>query len=274
MSTVADFIGMLKQHGSAATYHRDDSMIPCPCRTKQGYRDPIWHATDQPGLPGVSIEPGLISGYYEWAVRFQYPSGEKWNDTSMKIQLLDQQLHLFWQAAAENPVAGESATGVRVMRRRIDPVTDLPLDEYRQVVVATPNLTEWIDNEPNHDGLLLVGGIPSICNDAGMIPMPNATTEISTKAFVQPVQAGAVRRLTSEQLLTMFGEIQADDHIGFFPVEWQGKILNFYDWGLATEDWIIYNGRKFQVVSANLIPDPSDGNPWHHWEIGMRLISG
>jgi hypothetical protein len=161
MSTIPDFIKMLNQGGSPVTYHRDDSMVPCPCLTPEGSRNPEWH--------------------------IQHPS------------------------------------------------------------------------EP-------------VCNRAGMLPAGGSTVEFMVRAFVQPVQAGAVRRLTTEQLQTVFGEIQSDDHIGFFPVEWEGKLLNFYDWGLATEDYITYNGRQFTVVAQNLIPDPSDGNPWHHWEIGLRLI--
>jgi hypothetical protein len=104
-----------------------------------------------------------------------------------------------------------------------------------------------------------------------MLPSP-LTAEFQVKGWVQPVQSGAVRRLTTEQVVELFGEIQADDHLGIFPCEWDGKLLNFYDWGLAAEDWIEYNGRKYTSVSANLIADPPSGNPYHHWEVGLRLI--
>lgn len=162
MSTIPDFLGILTQHGSDVIYHRDDSVIPCPCRTPQGSRDPVWHI--------------------------------------------------------QNPAA-------------------------------------------------------PVCNESGMLPQVGTTANFAVKAFVQPVQSGAVRRLTSEQIQQIFGEIESDDHIGFFPVQWAGKTLNFYQWGQSTEDYITYNARKYQCVSANLIPDPSDGNPWHHWEVGLRLVS-
>jgi hypothetical protein len=110
-----------------------------------------------------------------------------------------------------------------------------------------------------------------ICNEAGMLSNPDSTTELIVKGFVQPVQSAAVRRLTSEMLLQMFGGVQADDHIGIFPVVWNNVTLNFYDWGRSGEDYLTYNGREFIVVSSNLIPDPSDGNPFHHWETGLRL---
>jgi hypothetical protein len=43
MSTVQDFISMIKTHGSVVTYHRDTDWIPCPCLTPEGFRDPEWH---------------------------------------------------------------------------------------------------------------------------------------------------------------------------------------------------------------------------------------
>lgn len=162
MSTLNDMISLLAQHGSDVHYHRDDSTVPCPCRTPEGFRDPVWH--------------------------LQHP---------------------------EAPV----------------------------------------------------------CNPSGMLQSPG-TADFMVKAFFHPVQSGAVRRLTSEQISQMFGEVLTDDHMGIFPVQWQGHTLNFFEWGLATEDWVEYTGRRFTAVSTNLIPDPSDGNPWHHWEIGFRLIEG
>lgn len=111
------------------------------------------------------------------------------------------------------------------------------------------------------------------CDAAGMLPDPSMTLDILVRGFVQPVQSGAVRRLVAEQLIGMFGEIQADDHLALLPCEWESTVLDFFAWGQAGEDWIEYNARRFQVVSTNLIPDPSDGNPRHHWELGMRLVN-
>ena len=162
MSTIPQFHQLLQGHASDVIFHRDDSVVPCPCLTPEGFRDPIWHL--------------------------------------------------------QNPAQPE-------------------------------------------------------CNAAGMLPGVG-TSNFSVKAFFHPVQAGAVRRLTTEQLSQIFGEVQVDDHLGIFPVQWGGNTLNFFDWGLATEDWVEYVGRKYTAVSVNLIPDPADGNPWHHWEIGFRLISG
>lgn len=162
MPPIQDFIALVSQHGSDVLYHKDDSLVPCPCRTPEGFRDPIWHL--------------------------------------------------------QNP------------------------------------------DEP-------------VCNEAGMLPS-SATENFMVKAFIQPVQSGAVRRLTTEQIIQFFGEVESDDHLGIFPTEWGTKTLNFYHWGAATEDWIEYNGRKYTAVSTNLIPDPDSGNPFHHWEVGLRLVEG
>jgi hypothetical protein len=161
MGHVEEFLALAAARGSDIQYHRDDSFIPCPCLTPEGFRDPIWHI--------------------------------------------------------QNP------------------------DE-------------------------------DVCNEAGMLPQPGTTADFTVKGWVQPVQAGAVRRLTTEQLIQIFGEVDADDQLGIFPCEWSGKLLNFYQWGPAQEDYITYNGRRFTCVNANLIAAPDTGYPFHHWEVGLRLI--
>jgi hypothetical protein len=70
----------------------------------------------------------------------------------------------------------------------------------------------------------------------------------------------------------MFDHIEADDHLGIFPITWGGTFLNFSDWSQSGDDFIEYDGRRYFVVNANKIPDPGDGNPDHHWEVGLRLI--
>lgn len=162
MGTVDEFIALANARGSVVTYHRDDSTVLCPCRTPEGFRDPIWHI--------------------------------------------------------QNPA------------------------------------------EP-------------VCNEAGLLPQPGTTAHFNFRGWVQPVQSGAVRRLTADQYIQLFGEIQADDHIGLFPCTWNGNVLNFYEWGESTEDWIEYNARRYTVVNTNLIAAPDTGDPLHHWEVGLRLIS-
>lgn len=162
MSTVDQFTGLLTAHASDVIYHRDDALVPCPCRTPEGFRDPEWHEAHP-------LEP--------------------------------------------------------------------------------------------------------VCNEDGMLPDPSTTVNISVKAFVQPAQSTRLTRLADEYIQQLFGEIQTDDHVGIFPCVWAGTTLEFRDWSQTGADYIIYDNRKFLVVNANLIPDPSDGNPYHHWETALRLIS-
>lgn len=163
MPTVNSFLQLLNQNGSPAKYKRADSLIPCPCRTPEGYRDPVWHMQAPPGTP--------------------------------------------------------------------------------------------------------------MCDENGMLPDPDTTVEITVKAFVQPIQSTRATRLSSEYIQQMFGEVQTDDHLGIFPYEWGGKALDFHNWSLSGEDYVEYDNRRYLVVNANKIPDPSGGNPNHHWEVGLRLIS-
>lgn len=160
MTNVPRFLARLQISGSDVRYRRSESMVPCPCRTPEGFRDPIWHI--------------------------------------------------------EHPL------------------------------------------EP-------------VCDPNGMLPTAGIT-DLVVKAFMQPIQSTRATRLSTEQLIQMFGEIQADDHLGIFPYQWLGTTLNFRNWGRAGEDFLIYNGEQFTVINANLIPDPADGNPAHHWEIGARLV--
>lgn len=111
-----------------------------------------------------------------------------------------------------------------------------------------------------------------VCNEEGYLPADTIATNLVCKAFVQPVQSRSVRSQVNEQIIGMFpGEVLSDDHIGIFPLSWAGQSLNFNDWNDAGADFVIYDAKRFTVVSVNKIPDPSDGAP-HHWEVGLRMI--
>src|SRR5262252_3446922 len=43
MPTTSQFQTILEQGGSPVIFHRTVEDNPCPCRTPEGYRDPIWH---------------------------------------------------------------------------------------------------------------------------------------------------------------------------------------------------------------------------------------
>jgi hypothetical protein len=107
-----------------------------------------------------------------------------------------------------------------------------------------------------------------LCNEQGRLDP--VITNLTGKAFVQPVQSGATRRLTAEYIESMFDEVQADDHVGIFPLQFGSTPLAFENWDESGEDYILYNGRRFIVVSLNQIPAPDNGLP-HHFEVGLRL---
>lgn len=110
-----------------------------------------------------------------------------------------------------------------------------------------------------------------MCNENGMLA---AVDEFTVKASVQPVSAGGARRTrTSERVEALFpDEIRSDDHIGIFPVTWQGHTLDFFDFGDTGDDYILYDDRRFVVIAADKMPD-TDGDPNHHWELGLRLVT-
>jgi len=53
-----------------------------------------------------------------------------------------------------------------------------------------------------------------VCNEEGMLS--GNTTHVLTKAFVQPIQSTRATRLSTEFYQQMWGEVQADDHLGIF----------------------------------------------------------
>lgn len=109
-----------------------------------------------------------------------------------------------------------------------------------------------------------------VCNEDGKLSP--TVTNLLVKGHCQPVQAGAVRRLTTEVVRQLWGEVQMDDHLGFLPCEWNGSAISFDGWSDSGADYIIYDNRRFTVVSVNKIADPLDGDPDHHYEVGLRLI--
>ena len=159
MKAITQFNKLVARRGSKVIFHRDSSTFPCPCRTPEGNRDPIWH--------------------------IQHPDA-------------------------------------------------------------------------------------AMCNEAGFLP--DAPVNMEMRAFVQPIQSTRATRLTSEYLLQMFGEIEANDHLGIFPIKWEGFEITFNDWSPSGQDYIEYLGQRFTVVNNNTIPAPDDGFPHHH-EVGLRLIS-
>lgn len=106
-----------------------------------------------------------------------------------------------------------------------------------------------------------------VCNEQGVINQ--VILDAIVKASVQPVRS--LRRQEAERVIELVGEVQSDDQLGVFPVTWNGTVLNFFDWDDSGANYVEYDGRRFLSVNADKLPDV-DGDPNHHWEVGLRLI--
>lgn len=107
------------------------------------------------------------------------------------------------------------------------------------------------------------------CNSAGYLSDP---VEATVKAFVQPVMAGR-RSIAMQSITEMFGQVQTDDHIGVFPVEWAGTQLEFDNWSQAGDEYIEYNTWRFVVVGWSAVPSPANAGIIHHYETALRRIN-
>lgn len=264
MSVVNQFIALLNAKGSPVRYRRNSAEARlCPCRTPEGFRDPRFHLELQRYSATLTVEPGAINPgvVADYALAAADASGTE----AFPLIPMD---GVFGQVAPWRA----HITGITFPKRgNVDHYNVYRGDNggtraYVGSILRTD--ASFIDN-------LAVGGAalidPVICNEAGLIPV--SPIDLQVKAFVQPIQSTRATRLNNEILTQLFGEVQADDHLGIFPCSWKNAALNFRDWSQSGDEFIEYDGQRFLVVNSNKIPDPSDGNPNHHWEVGLRLIT-
>jgi hypothetical protein len=107
-----------------------------------------------------------------------------------------------------------------------------------------------------------------VCNEKGKIEV--AVVSLVVRASIQPATIGQ-RGRAAERVNQLLGTLERDDHFGIFPVSWAGVALDFREWSEAGEDFILYDDRRYIVVGADKVPDV-DGDPEHHWEVGLRLV--
>lgn len=273
MSLVAEFEKLITVHGSDVTYHRTTGLgVTCPCVSPEGFRDPEWH-------DALAAKMGALVGY---TADFQ---------TGGVIDAVNHSVSWYVVAAfGGNPIGipvnianvGPAADSYNVTFTNLTVVSQPGIDSMillrsvdggplMYLAVIHPGDVQWIDNQPV-GYVNPIGAIPEICNEQGLLAYGQSADPV-VKAFIHPAQSTRMTRLADEYLQQIFGEIQSDDHVGVFPCQWKGNTLNFRDWSQSGSEYVIYDERKFTVVNANLIPDPSDGNPYHHWEVALRLIS-
>lgn len=106
-----------------------------------------------------------------------------------------------------------------------------------------------------------------VCNEQGYLAA--TITEHEIKAAIQPAIRGQSR--SAQRSNDLLGDVQRDDKLGIFPCEWDSFPLDFDSWSEAGEDYILYDDKRYMVVSADKLPD-TDGDPNHHWECGLRLV--
>jgi hypothetical protein len=107
-----------------------------------------------------------------------------------------------------------------------------------------------------------------VCNEQGYLTVAE---EFFVKAAIQPA-TGQQRARAAERIDNLlYGEIREDDHYGVFPVRYGGHTLDFSSFSDSGEDYVIYDDRRFVVVAADKLADV-DGDPDHHWEVGLRLV--
>lgn len=262
-STVPSFLNLLASHASSARFHRaSDTEVVCPCQTPEGFRDPEFHLNLRSfGISGHQLSSGPI------------------NASTLAYKLVALGASGTPASPAIDPYNVVIASPSQVMLDLVWPkrgnVTDYRI--YRSENGGNfiynfnvhHNHGTYIDSTPL--GAAGSGYVePVLCNEEGEIP--SAAVDVVVKAFVQPIQSTRATRLSTEYLQEIFGNIEADDHLGIFPFVWGGVTLNFSNWSQSGDDFIEYDGQRFFVVNANKIPDPGDGNPEHHWEVGLRLI--
>jgi hypothetical protein len=260
MSQVARFLSLCQNRGSTIRYHRDESMMACACRTPEGFRDPVFHAQypDEPICNEEGMLPYFTDGFLAVVT---IPGGAE---------------QFMWSPWVPNYLTISMPQFNFLLGQPVDHVVATTLDipgvsYYTTYLVGDPRVAATAAGLtlPDNTGTRNPTGSTRNTPTTGT----SGVSDFNIKGFMQPIQSTRATRLSTEQLRVMFGEIQADDHLGIFPYEWAGKKLDFYDWGRSGEDYVEYNGRRFTVVNANLIPDPSDGNPAHHWEVGARLMT-
>lgn len=249
-SNVERFINLAAVRGSDVVYHREDAGAPCPCITDLGHRDPKWHKAHPPTPIAPTVGAPIV-----W----------KWNGVNVvTVTYINQATGRLKQLRApfvivNSPTAADAGTFSMLFTPTASPFT-VGLYDYNSATLLSQHAFSA--------GEAFGAGFP-VCNEHGEVDP--IVTNMPIRGFVQPVQSGATRRLTSDYLVQMFGEIEADDHLGIFPTAWKGIPLEFQRWSQAGEDFLTYNGRRFIVVNANLIPDPANGEP-HHWECGLRVV--
>lgn len=106
-----------------------------------------------------------------------------------------------------------------------------------------------------------------LCNERGILAV---VTEYTVKGSIQP--AMTANRRMSQRANDLLGDVQRDDKVAILPCTWGGHTLNLDGWSDAGDEYLTYDGKRYTVVAVDKVPDV-DGDPNHHYEAGLRLLS-
>jgi hypothetical protein len=267
VNTQAQFLKIVERHGSTVTFHRETGGVDCPCLTPEGFRDPAWHLTHRPNqfpLPNAyNYYDGTNPSLAHLTVLWVGIPGAK------NIQVADENGNNVYGTTGPTDAQGEAqmtfdATGIGTPTLMVK-FSAAGQPAFQDYIVTSDVPIAGTDGQPFPSYIN-----PPVCNAEGKLPV---ITEIPIKGFVQPAQSTRATRLSDEFIQQMFGTVRADDHFGILPLAWNGQTLDFSDWSQNGPDYILYHGRKFFIVNANIIPDPANGAD-HHAEVGLRVLNG
>lgn len=106
-----------------------------------------------------------------------------------------------------------------------------------------------------------------VCNERGFLA---TVTEFAVKGSVQPAQTGYTR--LAQRANELLGDVRRDDRFAVIPCEWGGNEVDLSNWSDAGDEFLLYDELRYTVVSFDTLPDV-DGDPRHHYECGLRLLS-
>lgn len=268
MRTLAQFHDILVTMGSDVLFHREDANFPCICRTPEGSRDPRVHHLWQQGILYDTIENTIDGTQFtnppvsEVAYRFYLVTpeaaivGEAWE---LGIQVSPGEPQGFKLLVSdEGRTLAQGFANVQRYTDQDGKWHDLGIQDFTQPF--------WIDTSPLGAGAIKPDEPLPSCNEQAFV---RSVTEFSVRASVQPPYN--MFRRTNERANDLLGEVRKGDMFGIFPVEWNGNVLNFQNFSEAGEDFIVYDSNRYMIVAADKVPDV-DGDPNHHWELGLRLI--
>lgn len=158
-------------------------------------------------------------------------------------------------------------------------VSDSVMSGRRVIIVASKSglLVDYNSFDPNFPDQYVWTSPTDDLNSLWAVPQPTTIhhgilEDRDIKGFVQPAFI-STRSRSNQLLMESFGEIQADDHIGIFPIMYNNFEIDFSDWSNSGTDWIEFNGMRFIAVAWNQLPAPDNTSVNHHWEIALRRVN-